>query len=252
MGKLNRLVKGELLRLVRYKILPVSLATAVLWIGLFLFMSAEEAWKIAPLVIFVDVAGMSILLLGASHHLEKQDGTVRTMMVLPVPLGQILTAKALASMVLALESAVVTSAALFFHPRCHFQLCSTALFRCHRRGRPCGHRVCALASEPGFHVPHRHLYSLHSALYPAFAAVQRRCDPGEVRMAAPALAIPCCQPPDQFRRSWQVPGRHGCGSLRLPCASGWSAVQVRCVSAVQRPCGKGVTCCEQVSGPVQV
>ena len=114
MGKLNRLVKGELLRLVRYKILPVSLATAVLWIGLFLFMSAEEAWKIAPLVIFVDVAGMSILLLGASHHLEKQDGTIRTMMVLPVPLGQILTAKALASMVLALESAVVTSAALFF------------------------------------------------------------------------------------------------------------------------------------------
>ena len=252
MGKLNRLVKGELLRLVRYKILPVSLATAVLWIGLFLFMSAEEAWKIAPLVIFVDVAGMSILLLGASHHLEKQDGTIRTMMVLPVPLGQILTAKALASMVLALESAVVTSAALFFIHGVTFNY-AALLFFVAIAGAAHAAIGFVLALRSRDFTSLIGIFTAYILLYtPAFAAVQRRCDPGEVRMAAPALAIPCCQPPDQFRRSWQVPGRHGCGSLRLPCASGWSAVQVRCVSAVQRPCGKGVTCCEQVSGPVQV
>ena len=113
MGSLTKLIIGELKRLVTYKILPVSLATAVVWIVLFLFLSAAEAEQIAPLLIFVDVAAMSILLLGASYHLEKQDGTIRTMMVMPVTLGQILAAKTVASMVLALESAVVTSAALY-------------------------------------------------------------------------------------------------------------------------------------------
>ena len=113
MGSLTKLIRGELKRLVTYKILPVSLATAVVWIVLFLFLSAAEAEQIAPLLIFVDVAAMSILLLGASYHLEKQDGTIRTMMVMPVTLGQILAAKTVASMVLALESAVVTSAALY-------------------------------------------------------------------------------------------------------------------------------------------
>jgi fluoroquinolone transport system permease protein len=57
---------------------------------------------------------MSVLLIGASHHLEKQEGTMRTMMVLPVSQGQILAAKTIASMTLAVESAVITSAAMFF------------------------------------------------------------------------------------------------------------------------------------------
>ncbi|MFY9147954.1 MAG: ABC transporter permease, partial [Bacillota bacterium] len=108
MSNLMRLVAGELKRLVKYNILPVSLVTAVIWIVLFLFQSANEARNIAPLLIFVDATMMAILLLGASHHLEKQDGTIRTMMVLPVSLGQILAAKTIASLVLAVESAVVT------------------------------------------------------------------------------------------------------------------------------------------------
>lgn len=113
MNTLIRLIKGELTRLLKYKILPVSLATSVLWIGLFLSVSAREAWDLASLVIFVDVAAMSVLLLGASHHLEKQDGTIRTMMVMPVSLVQIITAKTVASMVLAIESAAITSLALY-------------------------------------------------------------------------------------------------------------------------------------------
>lgn len=113
MNNLMRLIAGELKRLMKYNILPVSLVTSVIWIVLFLFLSAREAREITPLLIFVDTAMMSILLLGASHHLEKQEGTIRSMMVMPVSLGQILTAKTVASMVLAVESAVVTSAALF-------------------------------------------------------------------------------------------------------------------------------------------
>ncbi len=128
MSGLVKLVMVELKRLVRYKILPVSLATAVLWIVLFLFLSENEAREIAPLLIIVDVVAMSILLLGASHHLEKQEGTIKTMIVMPVSLGQILTAKTFASMVLALESAVVTSAALFFIHRITFNYLVLLLF----------------------------------------------------------------------------------------------------------------------------
>ncbi len=114
MSSLIKLIAGELNRLVKYKILPVSLVTAIIWIVIFLFLSENEAREITPLLIFVDVAAMSILLLGASHHLEKQEGTIRTMMVMPISMGQILTAKTIASMILAIESAVVTSVALFF------------------------------------------------------------------------------------------------------------------------------------------
>jgi fluoroquinolone transport system permease protein len=114
MRSLTRLIAGELQRLVRYKILPVSLATAVLWIALFWFLSPKEAVEIAPLLMLVDAAVMSILLLGSSHHLEKQEGTIRTIMVMPISPAQILAAKTAASMLLALESAAVTSAALFF------------------------------------------------------------------------------------------------------------------------------------------
>ncbi|MFY9305912.1 MAG: hypothetical protein WBH42_09195 [Bacillota bacterium] len=50
MSNLMRLVAGELKRLVKYNILPVSLVTAVIWIVLFLFQSANEARNIAPLL----------------------------------------------------------------------------------------------------------------------------------------------------------------------------------------------------------
>ena len=81
---------------------------------LFLFLSSREAQEIASLLIFVDVATMSILLLGAFYHLEKQEGAIRSMMVMPISLKEILVSKTVASVVLAVQSAVVTAAALFF------------------------------------------------------------------------------------------------------------------------------------------
>lgn len=113
MKSLAKLIAGELKRLIKYNILPVSLVTAIIWIVLFLFLSKEEAFELAPILIFVDVSAMSILLLGASHHLEKQEGTIRTMMVMPISLWQIITAKTVSSMILALESVLVTSVALY-------------------------------------------------------------------------------------------------------------------------------------------
>ncbi|MGI6148312.1 MAG: ABC transporter permease [Firmicutes bacterium] len=128
MKTLRRLIAGELQRLMRYKIVPVSLATAGLWIVLFWFLSPSEAVEIAPLLIFVDAVVMSILLLGAAHHLEKQEGTIKTMMVMPISPAQILASKTAASMVLALESAVVTAAALFFIHKVTFNYLALIVF----------------------------------------------------------------------------------------------------------------------------
>ncbi len=128
MKNLLKLTAGELARLVRYKILPVSLVTSVIWIVLFLYLPENEALEVAPLLIIVDVTVMSVLLLGASHHLEKQEGTIKTMMVMPVTLGQILAAKTASSMILALESAAVTSAALFFIHKISFNYAVLFLF----------------------------------------------------------------------------------------------------------------------------
>ena len=56
MSSQARLVAGELKRLVKYNILPVSLATAIIWeVVLFLFLSNRKH-EITPLLIFVDVA----------------------------------------------------------------------------------------------------------------------------------------------------------------------------------------------------
>ena len=114
MMNIKKLVLGELRRLITYKILPISLVTAFIWIIIFLFISKEEARTVAPLLIFVDVTMMSILLIGASYHFEKQEGTIKSMMMMPVSLGQILSAKMMSAMVLGIESAIITSIALYF------------------------------------------------------------------------------------------------------------------------------------------
>ncbi|TYQ17771.1 UNVERIFIED_CONTAM: fluoroquinolone transport system permease protein [Acetivibrio alkalicellulosi] len=109
-----RLIFGEIKRLITYKIIPVSIATMAIWVVIFLMVSSQEALELAPLLIFVDVGMMMILLIGASFHLEKQEGTIKSMMVMPVSLTQIFSAKLGASLVLAIESIVVVSVSLYF------------------------------------------------------------------------------------------------------------------------------------------
>jgi len=114
MKQMLLLIKGELIRMVKYMILPVSTAISLLWVILFLLLSASESLTLAPLFIFTDVALMSIIFIGASHHFEKQEGTIKSMMMMPVSIGEIIVSKALAAMVMALESTVVVILGLGF------------------------------------------------------------------------------------------------------------------------------------------
>lgn len=114
MKTLRRLFLFEVRRMVHYKILPVSLVTSLLWIVLFLLVSGVEALAVAPLMLFTDVVMMSILLTGASCHLERQEGTVKSLLVTPAGVGAIVASKVMASLLLSLESAAVTCGALYF------------------------------------------------------------------------------------------------------------------------------------------
>lgn len=109
-----KLFSGEIIRLVKYKILPVGVATTAIWVAILYFLEPREELYLAPMFIFIDVGAMSILLIGASHFLEKQEGTIKSLMVMPVTKREILISKTAASTVLALESAVITAAALYF------------------------------------------------------------------------------------------------------------------------------------------
>ena len=126
MSAQTKLIAGEFKRLTKYNILTASQATAGIWVLLLLFMSAREALRIAPLLIFVDVAAMSILLLGASHHLrsrtyhEDHDGTAGNNRADP-------GGKTCASVALTLGSAVATAVALYL---IHRSLSTTLCFCC--------------------------------------------------------------------------------------------------------------------------
>ena len=113
MKKLNTLLAGEFRRLTSYKILPVSVAVTLLWVVLFLFVNPQEAKALAPILIYVDVTIMTIVLVGASNQLERQEGTIKSMLVLPIKLNTLLYSKIISSMVFGLESGIIMSLALF-------------------------------------------------------------------------------------------------------------------------------------------
>ncbi len=114
MNKTLKLVSGDIKRLVNYKILPISIATTLLWVVIIFFVKKEEALFIAPFLIFVDVTLMSLVFLGASFHFERQENTIKAMMVMPISLMEIMMSKIASSVFLGLTSAVLTSIALFF------------------------------------------------------------------------------------------------------------------------------------------
>jgi len=87
------LIKGEFVRLYKYKVLQVSLAVTVIWMVVAGLLSKEESALIAPFLILSDLTMMTTLLLAASCFFEKQEGTLLTTIITPVKISDILIAK---------------------------------------------------------------------------------------------------------------------------------------------------------------
>ena len=93
MKKFFALIKGEVIRLWRYRITLFGLIVSGIWIILIAVVSKEEANALLPQLIVLDSGLMGIILLGASYFYEKQEGTMKAVLVSPTSPAVLLSAK---------------------------------------------------------------------------------------------------------------------------------------------------------------
>ncbi|MFA6889908.1 MAG: ABC transporter permease [Bacilli bacterium] len=107
MMQLVKLIKGEIQRFYKYKILHISVLVSVIWVILIILLDEAAITQMVPLLILMDAAMMSIILMAASYFFEKQENTIRTTFVLPVYPRQILLAKIISVILLELLSGTI-------------------------------------------------------------------------------------------------------------------------------------------------
>ena len=107
MKQMINLLKGELVRLYKYKVLITSLFVSVIWVVIIALADKEAALMLSPMLIWMDGAMMSILFIAASYFFEKQEQTIKSLLVAPVSVSQILVSKVLASLMTGLISGVL-------------------------------------------------------------------------------------------------------------------------------------------------
>lgn len=116
---LNNVIKlfvAEVKRLKKYNILQISVFLTLIYAVIIYFTSAQEAEMLVSLLVFVDVTMMSIILLGASLFFEKQEGSLKSVMVSPVKLVHVIIAKTASTVLLSMITASILSAvAIFVH-----------------------------------------------------------------------------------------------------------------------------------------
>ena len=83
-SRLGILLAGDLQRMGKYHILTASLAAALLWIAILYFIDIQDITLIFPLLIFIDATSMAIILVGAVMFFERQEGSIKTLLVSPV------------------------------------------------------------------------------------------------------------------------------------------------------------------------
>jgi fluoroquinolone transport system permease protein len=108
------LLKGELIRLSKYKILQISFVVSLIWIAIMFLIGKENIQTFVPIFIFTDAALMTVLLVGASLFYERQENTLKTLMITPSSYTSILLSKIIASIYLAMQSTIVISLVAVF------------------------------------------------------------------------------------------------------------------------------------------
>lgn len=99
MSKFFALVQGELLRLKRYNLLAASLFVSIVWVGLLHFLDIENVTKLIPQLIFIDVTTMAMLLVGVTFIYERDEATIRSMLVSPISKSEYLLAKMISNII---------------------------------------------------------------------------------------------------------------------------------------------------------
>lgn len=93
MNKFITLVKGDQMRMRKYGITYASLFTAVLFMIMIQLINVNFIDAYFPLFIFIDATMMSFLLVGVSMIFEKQENTIKSMLVTSISKHQYLLSK---------------------------------------------------------------------------------------------------------------------------------------------------------------
>lgn len=99
MTNLAYLLKGELQRMQKYHILSASFVVALVWIGVLHFAAVNNLDTFFPLLLFMDATMMAILMVGVTMFFEKQEGTLKTLLVSPINKFEYILAKSFANIV---------------------------------------------------------------------------------------------------------------------------------------------------------
>ncbi|MFA7436392.1 MAG: ABC transporter permease [Bacilli bacterium] len=115
MSNIRKLVIGELKRLLKYKILVIGIIVSILWVLIIALANREDIEPFVSILLGMDASIMSILLLGAAYYFEKQEGTIKTMLVAPIGLLEVLVSKIVSAIIMSIISAflVALSARIF-------------------------------------------------------------------------------------------------------------------------------------------
>jgi fluoroquinolone transport system permease protein len=108
------LFKSEMSRLYKYKILTISLAVSLLWMALLYFLGADTARSFVGLFVAIDATIMSMLMIGASLYYERQENTLKPMLVTPLPIATMIIVKVMTTVYVALQSGVLVSLFVYF------------------------------------------------------------------------------------------------------------------------------------------
>ncbi len=115
MAKIWLLTKGEIKRLFRYKIIVFSVIVSLVWVLIIALADLAFANAFVPILVLMDSGLMSIIFLGASYYLEKQEGSIKSLVVTPARMSEILVSKFLSALFLAFISfVIVVGSALVF------------------------------------------------------------------------------------------------------------------------------------------
>ncbi len=107
MSEFLKLLKGEFQRLVKYRIIFFGILVSVIWVLIIALTSKAEAESLIPLLVVTDTGMMSVVLLGASFFFEKQEGSIKTLLVTPVTVWQIIGAKVLSAIFTGILSTIM-------------------------------------------------------------------------------------------------------------------------------------------------
>ncbi|MBO8170256.1 MAG: ABC transporter permease [Bacillaceae bacterium] len=107
------LLTGELERMKKYNIVAASFVIILIWIGVLHFTDIQDVSRLLPLLVFLDATSMAILMIGVTLFYEKQEGTLKTLLVAPIRKMEYVLAKTAAGVM----SNLVTLLVLYLYAR---------------------------------------------------------------------------------------------------------------------------------------